>query len=69
MTKQNNTLTWRVEQLERSVSNFDNKLDLLMENHIPHLKLELEALKTRINVMTAVNVSAVILGILIAKYL
>jgi len=69
MTKTNFTLTWRVEQLEGCVKTFDEKLDALMQNHIPHLQSELESLKTRINVMTALNVGAIILGILISKYL
>jgi len=69
MTKGNGaTLTWRVDQLEKAVSAFDCKLDTLLQNHIPHLNTELQSLKTRINVMTAVNVGAIILGILIAKY-
>ena len=68
MTKSTNIL-WRLEQVEKKVEGFDSKLDELMQNHIPHLDSELQSLKTRINVMTAVNIGAIVMGILIAKYL
>jgi len=68
MTKTNN-LSWRVEQLEKKVEGFDCKLDELMQNHIPHLDSELQSLKTKINTMTVINVGAIILGIIVSKYL
>lgn len=68
MTK-NNTLTWRVERLEKAYESIDTRLDKLMENDLPHLKSDIESLKTRINMMTAINVASIIVGILIAKYL
>lgn len=68
MTKENNLL-WRVSQLEKKIETLDCKLDSLMQNHIPHLESELQSLKTRINTMTAINVGAIIVGILIAKFL
>lgn len=64
-----NTIAWRVEQLEKTVATFDVKLDELMQNHIPHLDSELQSLKTKINVMTALNIGAIVLGIIISKYL
>jgi len=69
MTKTNNTLTWRVGQLEKSVDSMDNRIDSLMENHIPHIQKEIIELKTRIDVLTAVNISAIILATLINKFL
>jgi chaperonin cofactor prefoldin len=68
MTNENN-LAWRVAQLEKKVEGFDCKLDELMQNHIPHLDSELQSLKTKINVMTAINVGAIILGVIVTKIL
>ena len=69
MTKNGNTTTWRLGEIEKQVADLANRVDLILENHLPHLKLDIEALKTRVNVATAINVSAIILGVLIAKYL
>ena len=60
MTK-NGTLTYRVEQLERNYTRLDDKLDILLTNYLPHIHETLVALKTRVTVMTAINVGALIL--------
>ena len=62
-----NTLKWRVEQLERNYESLDKKMDNILTNHIPHLHESISSLKTRINVLTAVNVGAIILAIVINR--
>lgn len=70
MTKLNgNTLAWRIGQLEKEMAEVHTRLDQILENHLPHLKTDVESLKTRVNVATVINVGAVIVGVLIAKYL
>ena len=65
MTK-NNTLSYRVEQLERNYTKLDDKLDKIMENELPHLQEEIIALKTRISVSTTLNIGAILLvGLLV----
>ena len=68
MTK-NNTLSYRVGQLEKCVDAIDIKMDKLLTNDIPHIQSELQSLKTRINVLTAINVGAIILAAALLKYL
>jgi hypothetical protein len=65
----NNTLTYRVGQLEKNYEKLDDKIDTLLTNDLPHINASLISLKTRINVMTAINVGAIIVGILVAKAL
>lgn len=65
----NNTLTYRVQQLEKKVDTLCGKVDIIRTNHFPTLEKEITTLRTRINVMTAINVGAVIIGALILKYL
>ena len=60
MTK-NGTITYRVEQLERNYTRLDDKLDILLTNDLPHIHESLTALKTRVTVMTAINVGALLL--------
>jgi hypothetical protein len=64
-----NNVSYRVEQLEKCQVKIEERLDSLLENHIPHLQLEMEALKTRANVLTLVNVGAIVLAILINRFL
>jgi len=75
MTK-NGTVLYRVKQLEKDICSIEDKVDSIMENHLPHIMTALERLegkveanKTRIAAFTAFNVGAIIIGILIAKYL
>jgi|GEM_PF-2453024 len=65
----NNTLTYRVTQLEKCVDKMEEKLDKIMENDLPHLNLSVERLKTRIDVLTIINVGAIILALLINRLL
>ena len=67
--KNGTTLSWRVQQLEEQFSELDKKVDLILTNHMPHLHESIAALKTRINVMTAINVGAIVLGLLLSKFL
>lgn len=69
MVKNSNNLNWRVEQLEKCVLTIDNKFDELLTNHLPHIDIKLRELETRITIMTGINCTAIILGVLIAKYL
>jgi hypothetical protein len=69
MTNGNDTIKFRIERLEDCQGKIEERLDTIMENHLPHIKSDLESLKTRISVLTAINVGAVIVGVLIAKYL
>ncbi len=66
-SKMNGTLTYRVQQLEKSYIKLDDKMDLLMTNHLPHIQNEITRLVTRVNVSTAINVGAIIIGIVVAK--
>ena len=65
----NGTLSYRVGQLEKKVEKLDGKLDKIMTNHLPHIEAELIMMKTRINVLTAVNVSAIVGGVIITRLL
>ena len=67
--EKNGTLTYRVTALEKNYDKMDNKIDLLLQNHIPHIQTELTALKTRVTVTTVINVGAILSGLLLNKYL
>jgi len=60
-------LTYRVEQLERNWEKLDSKMDMLLTNEMPCIQKELLALKTRMNVLTAVNVGAIIFGVVLSR--
>ena len=65
----NTTLTYKVGELKKCVEKLDGDMDELLRNDLPHLKQDIESLKVRINVLTVVNVSAIILALLFAKFL
>ena len=69
MTRNNNTLSWRVVQLEKQVESMDVKMYKLMSNDLPHLHEKLGSLETRINVLTMVNIGAILLALVVNKFL
>jgi len=77
---QNNTLTYRVGQLEKKVDGFDTKIDSLMENHIPHLREDIAqirsdyekenaSMKASFKAFTCINIGAIIISLIISKTL
>lgn len=50
MTKNGTTLTYRVSQLEKQVEKIDCKVDMIMENHLPHINTQIEQLRAEIKV-------------------
>ena len=65
----NNTLTYRVGQLEKNYDALDGKIEKLLTNDIPHLQQSISSLKVRMDVLTVVNVSAIVIGLIINKFL
>jgi len=57
----NNTLSYRVGQLEKDMEKFTNKLDLLLTNHLPHMQTDISSVKTEVRVLAAINIGAIIL--------
>jgi len=68
MTK-NGITQYKIEELKCDVDTLRVDVRKILENHLPHLSEELASLKTRMNVLTFVNVGAIIIGIILAKYL
>ena len=62
-----NTLLYRVCQLENKVTEIDRKLDRILEEELPEMHAEVLSLSTRINVLSIINIGAIVLGILVSK--
>ena len=71
MTKNNNftTIKYRVEQLEKNYIDLNEKMDAVLENHLPHINIELQSLSTKITVATVLNIGAIVLGAVLLKFL
>ena len=74
MKNGNGTLTYRVGELEKSVEQINSRVYKIMTNELPHIQKQMaemnnavDGLKIRINVLTAVNVGAIILGAILVK--
>ena len=64
----NGTIKYRVEQLEKRTEGLDTKLDQILQNHLPHLYERLTSIETRMNVLTVINVAAIILALVVQKF-
>jgi len=77
MVKSNNGLQkYKMDELRSDVDKLQNDMTLMLTNHLPHLredtlnlKSEILSLKTRINVMTAINTGGIILALIAGKFL
>ena len=67
MTENCNTIKYRLGEIEKKYGRIEERLVVIMENHLPHINVKIVELKTRMNVVTMINVSAIILGILLVK--
>ena len=74
MKNGNGTLSYRVGELEKSVEQINTRVYKIMTNELPHIQKQMaemnnavDGLKIRINVLTAVNVGAIILGAILVK--
>ena len=67
MKNKNGTVKYRVEQLEKHYLDLDKKIDNILINHLPSLSKEVLALKTKINVLTALNIGAIVIALLVSK--
>ena len=62
-------LDQRIKQLEKNSEKIDIKVDKMLTNHLPHIERELISMKTRINILTTINIGAIILLAIINKFL
>ena len=67
MTKTNGLTTYKVNELQEDVKGLQADVTKIMQTHLPHLSEEIISLKTRIMVLTAVNIGAIILAVIIAR--
>jgi hypothetical protein len=66
---QRNNLEYRVNQLEKNFDKLDDKIDLIMTNHLPHIQTDLIKLNTQVKVFTGLNIAAVIIGLILDKFI
>jgi hypothetical protein len=60
MTKNGNSTTlWRITELEKKVDNIDEKVEKIM--------MDVLTIKTKVNVITAVNIGAIIMGLVVGR--
>ena len=69
MSDKNNTIVYRVGQLEKRQESVEEKIDSILANHLPHITNQITALDSKIKTMTAINVGAIIIGVIISKAL
>ena len=62
-------LNQRLTQLEKNSDKIDVKVDKMLTNHLPHIEAEIISMKTRINILTSVNIGAIIILAIINKFL
>jgi len=69
-------VTYRTKVLEKGFKSLDGKVDKIMTNELPHIngaiiKLHgrIDSLCTKISVLSIINVGAIVIGLLVNKFL
>lgn len=57
----NNTLKYRVGQLEDKYKSLDNKIDDILTNHLPHIEQNILKLRTEVRLVGAILIGSGIL--------
>lgn len=65
----NNTIKWRLDRIEQGYAILDGKVDKILQNGLPHLHEEVSSLKTRVTLLTALNIGAVVVALVINRFL
>ena len=60
-------LDQRVAQLEDNMRDMSGNVFKIMTNHLPHIQGELASLRSTVGVATAINIGAIILGLVVSK--
>lgn len=63
------TNKYRIGQLEKNYEKVDGKLDRILTNHLPHIDTTLEKLNTKVTILFSLNVGALILALILNKFL
>ena len=70
MTKEpNGNLAWRTGQLEKRADDTEKDMKAVLQTDLPNINTNMVGLKTRINVLTAINIGAIVLAIILSKVL
>jgi len=64
----NNNLEYRMAQVEKRLDGIDAKIDKIRTEDIPDIKITVETLSTRILILTGVNLTAILIAILVARF-
>lgn len=62
-------IEYRINEIEEKYAVLQESVDLIRTNHLPHIHSAIEGLKVRVNVTTAINVGAIIFGIIVSRLL
>lgn len=55
---------YQINELQNDVEGLKSKMELLLTNHLPHIKEDIVSLKTRVTLTAALNIGALILAII-----
>jgi hypothetical protein len=67
MATNGGTLKYRVEQLEKCQQQTEEKLDKILNNHLPHINEQIAELRTTVKLTAIINAGAIVLGLLVSK--
>lgn len=62
-------LSYKYEELKDDMTGVKDDVKKILTNHLPHLQQAMQSLETRVNTTAIINVGAIIVAILVTKFL
>lgn len=63
------TIERNYDKMDTKIDTLDGKIDKLMSNDLPHLAQDMVSLKARVTALTAVNIGALLIAIIVSRYI
>jgi hypothetical protein len=63
----NGLTNYKIEELQKQVTSLQATSNIILTNHLPHLKEDIISLKTQVKLATAINIGAIILGLVASR--
>jgi hypothetical protein len=67
MTNNNNTLKYRVDQLEKRYDGMDKKIDSILTNHLPHIQNDITKMRSEQRLVGALIIGSGIVAFILQR--
>lgn len=69
MPPKDSLIEYKYDELKGKVDDLSEDVKRILTNHLPHLQLDMTAVRTEQRVLAALNIGAIIIGIIVTNFI